>query len=212
MDNVKSLWPLNVTCLLPQVEYVAQNIAGFHRERKRHSQKNKTTPYLNARSLHRPLLLSCLWQYGLSWGSFHSCEQGTIRGLVIHLGWSRCLGLPIAIIIPIHTNPPLPGLSAAKGTDYQKKKKQFGGARACCDHWCQNGYERQVLCSLWYLSVRGRAGEGMRPQRQVSQVGGLVLDWSMHASKGDNSTHHRSPQKSNLRKRGAEIYIEWKIC
>lgn len=73
------------------------------------------------------LFLSWLWQYRLSWGSFHSCEQGMIRGLVIHLGWSRCLGLPIAIIIPIHTNPPLPGLSAAKGTDYHKKKNYLEG-------------------------------------------------------------------------------------
>lgn len=112
-----------------------------------------------------------------------------------------------------HTNPHKPpsawALCCQGHRLPQKKKKQFVGAGACCDHWCQNGYERQVLCSLWYLSGRGRAGEEMWPQRQVSQVDCVVLNWSMHASKGDNTTHCKSAQK---RKSGAQIYIEWKVC
>lgn len=124
------------------------------------------------------------------------------RELVIHLGWSQCLGLPIAIIIPIHTKPP----SAAKGMDYHKKK-QFGGTEACCIHWRQSGYERQVLCSPWYLSVQGRAGE-VSLQREVSQVSSLVLNWSMHVSQGDNTTHHRSAHRNNLRESGTQMHME----
>lgn len=106
-----------------------------------------------------------------------------------------------------HTNPHKTPL-CSQGHGLPQKKKQFGGTEACCIHWRQSGYERQVLCSPWYLSVQGRAGEEMSLQREVSRVSGLVLNWSMHVSQGDNTTHHRSAHRNNLRESGTQMHME----
>lgn len=42
------------------------------------------------------------------------------QGLVIHLGWSQCLGLTITIMMPIYTKNP----ATAKGMAYYKNQKK----------------------------------------------------------------------------------------
>ena len=109
-----------------------------------------------------------------------------------------------------HTNPnktPL-CLASLQPRAQITTKNQFGEAGACCIHPSQSGYERQVLCSHWYLSVRGRAGEEMSLSREVSKVGGLVLNRSMHVSKGDNITHHSLAYKNNLRESDTHMHIK----
>lgn len=66
-----------------------------------------------------------------------------------------------------HTNPQTPFCSQGQGLPhtYTYKKKQFGGTEACYILWRQSGYERQVLCSLWYLSVQGWTGGDVTPER-----------------------------------------------
>lgn len=147
------------------------------------------------------VLLVCGWHWGVSF--MHMGDKQS--AYVSHPGWSQCLGLAIAIIIPVHTKP----LFATKGMDYKKREKQqFGMTEAFCLHWRWSGYERQVLCSPWYLSVQGCAGEETSLRREVPQVGGLVLNWSMHVSHGDNSTYHRSAHRSNLTESGIRMHME----
>lgn len=115
--------------------------------------------------------------------------------VVIHLGWSQCLGPPIAIIIPIRTKPPpppptfphRPGLTAAKGTDYHERKNNLEG-RVLRPFESERIREAAFLSSTpdIYLSEGpGRRGD-VAPDRSAGA--GITAD-PMRASRGDNNAH-----------------------